>query len=122
LIIIVACSPQKRLNRLIGKHPELVQKDTIHISDTVVVPAITADTIWHSKPNDTLYLYNNKLQIQVIRHYDTIMVKANVKPDTIVIKHNIPVEKVVVKNVPNEVNKYLIFALILLFVILLSKK
>ena len=121
-LFVLACNPQKRLNRLIRKHPELVQKDTIRISDTVIVPAITTDTIWHSKPNDTLYLYKDKLQVQVIRHYDTIRVQANVKPETIVIKHNVPVEKVVVKNEPKKLNKYLIFALVLLFIILFLKK
>ena len=34
-ILLVGCSPQKRLNRLITKHPYLAKKDSVKIYDTI---------------------------------------------------------------------------------------
>ena len=36
-LLIIGCSPQKRLNRLITKYPQLTEIDTIIVRDTVVV-------------------------------------------------------------------------------------
>ena len=44
VILLISCSPQKRMNRLINKFPNLVQLDTIKIVDTVIVPTIEHDT------------------------------------------------------------------------------
>ena len=44
LIIIVSCSPQKRLNRLIDKHPSLVESDTVFIKDTIITKEVKSDT------------------------------------------------------------------------------
>lgn len=47
MLIIIACSPTKRFNRLITKHPELLTNDTIVVHDTITlyIPAVHTDTV-----------------------------------------------------------------------------
>jgi hypothetical protein len=45
LIILASCSPQKRINRIVKKHPELLVSDTIRVVDTVIIEAVHFDTI-----------------------------------------------------------------------------
>lgn len=117
----VACSPQRRLNRLVRKHPELISKDTVRIIDTIRIPSIQLDTTIETKPVDTVYLEKERLQLQIIRHYDTLKIHSLVKPEKIIIKKEIPVEKIVVKKVPNQLNKYLFLSLLfLLFLFILT--
>ena len=42
---LLSCSPQKRLNRLVQKHPHLIQNDTIVIHDTFTIESTKFDTI-----------------------------------------------------------------------------
>ena len=46
LCIIVGCTPQKRLQRIIKNHPELVTTETIIERDTVRIPEIRDTTIF----------------------------------------------------------------------------
>lgn len=53
--LLVACSPQKRLNRIVSNHPELAASSktvTVTIHDTIYIPAVQ-DTV---HIHDTLYL------------------------------------------------------------------
>ena len=45
LLAILGCSPQRKLNRLIDKHPRLLRMDTILWSDTLIRWGIRVDTI-----------------------------------------------------------------------------
>jgi hypothetical protein len=51
LVVVTSCSPQRRFTRLITKHPELIQTDTIIRIDTVkvVVPKVEKDTAFLEK-------------------------------------------------------------------------
>ena len=96
LLLLVSCSPQKRLHRLITKHPELTRIDTIKIQDSVFVPGTNVDTVFRSSLlHDTVTITQEKLQIKLIEKNDTIYLNANVEPDTIVITKEIPVQKIV---------------------------
>lgn len=35
-IVLTSCSPQRRYNRLVKKHPELVETDTVEVHDTTI--------------------------------------------------------------------------------------
>jgi len=124
IIIFIACSPQKKLERLIKKHPELVQKDTIIVRDTVYTKDIHTDTVFFSfKKTDTFYLEKEKLKIQIIKKYDTLKVSADVKRDTVFLEKKIPVEKLVVKkDFSPLLNKLIILSLLLLIIIFLYDK
>lgn len=123
-LFLAACSPQKRLERLIKKHPELVQKDTVLVRDTIYTTDIHTDTIFFSiKKIDTFYLEKEKLKIQIIKKYDTLKVSADVKRDTVFLEKKIPVEKLVVKkDFSPLLNKLIILSLLLLIIIFLYDK
>lgn len=48
---LVACSPQKRLNRLIKNHPELAETDTVYSTKTFTVPGLNIDTNFAASTN-----------------------------------------------------------------------
>ena len=96
IIIFVSCSPQRRLDRLVTKHPELTRIDTIKIQDSVFVPGTKVDTVFRaSLLHDTVRITQEKLQIQLIERNDTIYLNAQVEPDTIIITKEIPVQKII---------------------------
>jgi hypothetical protein len=51
LFLLLSCTPQKRFNRLITKHPYLLTIDTVVIHDTIhiVVPEVDVDTVVEEK-------------------------------------------------------------------------
>lgn len=68
LILLTACSPQKRLNRLLDNHPELVFKDSTRI-DTVlstVLPPIRVDSTWSFSFDDTLKIVEQYFYAEII--------------------------------------------------------
>ena len=71
--MLIACSPQKRLNRLIKKHPELLETkiDTIVVRDTIVIE--NYDTTVLSKlikSDSTIVIDNSKVFLKY--YYDTL--------------------------------------------------
>ena len=102
LLILTACSPQKRLQRLLDKHPELSRIDTIR--DTISVP-VPPDTLWRSfLLRDTVTIENERQVVRVVRvptgsPCDTVPVdldvQAVIKPDTIHHYIEIPVDRMV---------------------------
>ena len=50
ILILISCSPQKRLIRLLDRHPYLMEEvsnDTIIYEDSLVVVEIPGDTVWN---------------------------------------------------------------------------
>ena len=94
VLTLLSCSPQKKLHRLLKKHPELLQTDTIKINDSIFIPEIRIDTIFHySTLKDTIVITKENLKIKILEHNDTVYLDASVKSDTVVIVKEIPVEK-----------------------------
>jgi len=95
--ILCACSPQKRLERLLKQYPELCITDTINITTPVPIPAKNAEFVVNYTYRDTLIsLYSAdsmKLSYSVIND-SIIKVFVHVPADTIFITQNIPVEKI----------------------------
>ena len=73
ILLLVACSPQKKLNRLINKHPELLTQDTLNlvIHDTIVVEKYNYDTITQLSYHDSTIVVNNE-KIYLKYFYDTL--------------------------------------------------
>jgi hypothetical protein len=100
VILLVACSPQKRMNRLINKFPNLVQLDTIKIVDTVIVPTIEHDTttIFKVSTHDTVI---NSEKVFLKYFYDTLTREIHHEyicfGDTIIQEKIVPIEKVIYK-------------------------
>ena len=94
--LLFSCSPQKRLHRLVKKHPELTQLDTIKIQDTIIVPGIKTDTVFSSSLlHDTVTITKDNLQIKLIEINDTIYLNAEVKADTVIIEREILVDRII---------------------------
>ena len=100
VILLVACSPQKRMNRLIKKFPNLVELDTIKIVDSIIVATIEHDTttIFKVSTHDTVI---NTEKVFLKYFYDTLTREIHHEyicfGDTIIQEKIIPIEKVVYK-------------------------
>lgn len=88
MMFIAGCTPQKRLNRLVKKHPELSRIDTVKVTDTfqVMVPGIRADTnmqkaTFLASLKDTIVLQKEQLTVKIYEYRDSIFLDA--KCDTV---------------------------------------
>ncbi len=82
------CTPQKRLDRLVKKHPHLSKIDTVKVTDTfqVMVPGIRADTnmqkaTFLSSLKDTIILQKEQLTVKIYEYRDSVFIDA--KCDTV---------------------------------------
>lgn len=131
--IICSCSPEKRLQRLVSAHPELVRNDTLRLSDTVITAGTEIDTVIPvSLLNDTLIIEKEKLKLMFVEIHDSLFVEAVQSPDTVILTREIPVEKIVfaAQNEQSEFilielfrkyRLYVIIALILILAVIVFK-
>lgn len=67
MLLLTACSPTKRFNRLIEKYPYLITSDTITIRDTITlyVPEVHTDTVVTLKELiDTITLTKDRVTVK----------------------------------------------------------
>ena len=126
ILLLVSCSPQKRLNRLITKHPNLIQLDTLIVRDTIVIESFNYDTVTTFKYSDTTIIVNTE-KVLARYYYDTlrqeIWHEIECKEDTVFYKKLVPVEKVVYKELSFwEKYETLIYILLGLFILLVIYK
>jgi hypothetical protein len=106
VILLVSCTPQKRMNRLIKKFPHLTESkiDTIRIIDTFVVEQFDTTLINNFTTRDCVIVINNN-RVSLAYQYDTITNEIihtiKLPNDTIFKEKIIPieVEKVVYKEI-----------------------
>jgi len=118
LLFLSSCTPQKRLERLIRKHPELVRVDSVKIIDTIITQSVCIDTMQVMNTYDTFIVNRDRLTVQVIRHQDSIYVYGKCAGDTVVLERKIPVRIIEVKestSVPWWVYVFLILVLVVLW-------
>jgi hypothetical protein len=116
-IICTSCTPQKKLQRLLDKHPELTKKDTIKISDTIITSKISHDTLLNwATLYDTTYIEKERLRIKLIRVNDSIYIKGECLGDTIYYEKIVPVDKIIYKKSEKSLNLWLIFVGVLLVI------
>ena len=131
LILLCNCSPQKRLNRLIKKHPELTETsyDTIRLHDTIYVENYDTTILNNIIKHDTTIIVNNDRTFARY-YYDTlrqeIYHEIECIGDTVFYYKDVPykVEKVVFKEL-SWWQKYkdiiIIIALLILALVILKK-
>lgn len=96
LVILASCTPQQRLNRLIGKHPYLantIVKDTILTvveTDTVFIADRSIDTFF-STSVDTFTVTDSGVTVTLIKYIDRWSLKTVVKADTIIYKDTVKI-------------------------------
>lgn len=99
LAIILGCSPQLRLNRLLNKNPHLAVKDTLIHRDTIYTfsNSVSIDTIHsiESLRKDTLVINKENLTIKTFIHKDSIFIYGlcDTIRDTIIYEKLIPYDK-----------------------------
>ena len=130
VVLLFACSPQKRMNRLIKKFPHLTETriDTIRFVDTFVIEQYDTTLVNNFIKQDCVIIINNE-RVKISYKYDTIkeQIVHSIKlpNDTIYKEKIIPieVEKVVYKEI-NWWEKYqsLIYIGLVLFVLLVIYK
>lgn len=106
VILLVSCSPQKRMNRLIKKFPHLTETkiDTIRLIDTFVIQQYDTTLINNVIKQDCVIVINNE-RVKISYKYDTIKEQiihsVKLPNDTIYKEKIIPieVEKVVYKEI-----------------------
>ena len=116
LAVLVSCSPQKRLNRLLNRHPELLSLETVTYRDTVVFQSFRHDTIF-STNFDTLVISTDRFEIELIKIDSLIYLNTFINGDTIFIEKQIAVEKIKMLDQKKE-NTF--FSKVLLFVLVVS--
>ena len=96
LVILASCTPQQRLNRLIGKHPYLansIVKDTtltVFETDTVFIADRSIDTFF-STSVDTFTIIDSGVTVKLIKYIDRWSLKTVVKADTIIYKDTVKI-------------------------------
>jgi len=117
ILASVGCSPQKRINRIIKNNPHLVQKDTVWITDTIIVEGVKYDTITKFLTNTKVEVINNE-RVRLQYFYDTVTNEIHheveCKENRIVYERSFVVDKVVTIH---DWQKYVIWLVILLVVI-----
>ena len=127
ILLVVGCTPQKRLNRIVTNNPHLLVKDTIRVVDTIVIDNYSFDTITSIEFHDTVIIENNE-KIIARYYYDTLKKEIHhyieCKSDTIVKNRFIPVEKVIIQEQTlwEKYGSLVIIALIFLIVLRVFKK
>ena len=96
IALVISCTPQRRLERLLRKHPELTSIDSITIHDTirVIVPEVHLDTVVTLQQlYDTVYLEQEQLKVKVwMDRYHKVYIQG--KCDTVYI------DKIVTRKIP----------------------
>lgn len=118
LAMLASCSPQKRLNRLLKRHPELFTELTTTRIDTVITTEVVTDTTFLLEgllTGDTVFIEKEKLQIKMIRNLDSIYVYGHCRPDTLIIERNVPVLTPATAKQPI-MGKLIVFSIILMFI------
>ena len=131
ICLIVSCSPQKRLNRLVKKHPELSQIDTLNlvVRDTIVIEKQSFDTTTQIIYHDSVTVINNE-RVILKYFYDTITQELNHylenKTDTIYTEKivNVPVDRVIVRELSwwDRYKEFIYIGLVLIMVVIILKK
>ena len=98
VILLCGCSPQKRLNRLVAKHPELINRYTIYRNDTTIINGTIIDTVFKSGiTKDTIIIKENNLTIKYFNDGKTTYIKGKVDTITVIKKVPLIVNSVNVK-------------------------
>lgn len=108
LVMLLGCSPEKRMQRLVKNNPELVKTDTINVIDTVeiVTNRVHTDTVTslHTFLSDTVVIEKENLTVRTYVHNDSVYIEGEC--DTIRVETireiAVPVDRVEVKEVQSK--------------------
>tara|TARA_R110002020_G_scaffold149080_2_gene325251 strand:+ start:9 stop:437 length:429 start_codon:yes stop_codon:yes gene_type:complete len=126
-LLVFGCSPQKKLQRLVKKHPELLQLDTIVIRDTIIIEDYVHDTTTVIRYHDSITVIDNS-KVILKYFYDTLTREIHHEVEClgkeIITEKVIPYEKVVIQEL-TWWQKYgslvIIISFLILFLLLIKR-
>ncbi len=127
-LLIGGCTPQKRLDRLVRKHPYLSRVDTVTVTDTfqVMVPGIRSDTNFQkatflSAIRDTMLLQKEQLTVKIYEYRDSVFIEAQCDTvyKTVVREIKVPY-KTVTANVKEKIHWSFVLGFSLLYALLIA--
>ena len=102
-MVLIACTPQRRFDRLVKKYPYLLTNDSIVVRDTIrdtiriTIPEVEVDTVVTIKElYDTVTIEKDRIKVQVYRVKDKVYISG--KCDTVYIEK--PIERIVYRKIP----------------------
>ena len=126
-LLLIGCSPQERLNRLMTRFPQLTETDTIYVRDTVVVENYNYDTTTVIRTHDTTTVINNE-RVILKYFYDTLreVIHHEVEclGDTVYTEKLVTIEKAVFRELSwwDKYKEFVYIGLVLILVLLVLKK
>jgi len=116
LLLIVGCTPQKRLANLVSKYPYLIQDN----DTTIYYQTSSVDTSFvFNKTSNSDTFYIQETQTKVYRYYDTIRVEQDGIKDSIIINtHTIEIKEIP-KKLKLERNIFNKLVIILTFIVVI---
>jgi hypothetical protein len=95
LLLLSSCSATWHLKQAVKKDSTILQKDTITVIDSIVLPPVAITDTVILEQHDTIRLVKDRLKVEIIKVNDTITIDAICDSDTIISIVEIPYEKVV---------------------------
>ena len=126
-LLLIGCSPQERLNRLMTRFPQLTEIDTIYVRDTVVVENYNYDTTTLIRTHDTTTVINNE-RVILKYFYDTLreVIHHEVEclGDTVYTEKLVTIEKAVFRELSwwDKYKEFVYIGLVLMLVLFVLKK
>ena len=126
-LLLIGCSPQERLNRLMTRFPQLTEIDTIYVRDTVVVENYNYDTTTVIRTHDTTTVINNE-RVILKYFYDTLreVIHHEVEclGDTVYTEKLVTIEKAVFRELSwwDKYKEFVYIGLVLMLVLFVLKK
>ena len=125
LLSLMSCSAQWHLKKAVQKDPLILAKDTLVVTDTVVVPPVVITDTVTTKQHDTITIVKDRMRVQVVRKLDTLIINAQCGSDTIVRTIEVPYDKIVYvqKETPLQIlQRYALYLLMLIIGIKLLQR
>ena len=124
ILILASCSPEKRIARILKKHPELVKSDTVWHRDTIYTKSVEKDTTFYFNQPDTVYMNEGKMHVKYYFNKDsTVYLQGKCDADTVIKYYPVQVNSVSVKDGKwyDEAIKYVWFLVFLLILYILYR-
>jgi hypothetical protein len=92
-IIVMGCSPERRLGNLLKKYPHLLDSDSALVADTIITrerhfsTSIHDSLLFNSSKYNPIIKDSNGIITKVYRHYNNTVIESTAKRDTIINKH-----------------------------------
>lgn len=122
-VFAISCTPQKRLQKLLNRHPELLKFDTIN--DTLTRPAIEFDSAFTARTGDTVFIVKNNVKTE-FRYLapDSFYISTLIPADTIfyIKEIEIPKPEPPQKKEPQKNNNFWLYIIGLYMLIIITIK